>query len=138
MKAARYGLQQAVTALLQERGGQGRPLSLREAARRTGLSPATVGEMAKGIARTAHAVYALAHGLEADPRPFLLLAGFLPEEAKRQQAALTLEEEALLLRVGKALAALPCGIERTLFAESLHQSVQLMECFTQTNENKRS
>ncbi len=137
MKAARYGLQQAVAALLQERGEQGKPLSLREAARRTGLSPATVGELAKGMARTAHAVNALARGLETDPRPLLLLAGFLPEEETELSAPLSLEEKALLHRIDTALSSLPAGLTRTLFAESLNQCALLMENFAQSHKKQQ-
>lgn len=80
MARARPGLEKAVQEALIRHGAGGKRLSLRQAERLTGLSPATIGELAKGNARTSETVRRFAQGLGEDVTRFLLLAGFLPED----------------------------------------------------------
>lgn len=80
MARTREGLQQAVEAILTENGERGKRLSLRQAERRTGLSPATIGELAKGNARTPETIRRFAQGFGEDEHRLMLLAGFVPED----------------------------------------------------------
>lgn len=80
---ARYrpNLEKAVNDILVSHGMDGKRLSFRQAERLTGLSPATISELAKGNARTAETLRRFAQGLDEDLERLLLLAGFIPQEA---------------------------------------------------------
>ena len=79
MARARPGLQRAISEILERNGTGGKPLSLRQAERRTGLSPATIGELAKGNARTPETLRRFARGFGENVERLLLLAGFAEE-----------------------------------------------------------
>ena len=140
MARARPGLQKAINELLERHGANGKRLSLRQAERLTGLSPATVGELAKGNARTPETLCRFAQGLGEDAGRLLLLAGFA--EAAEQWKIAVLEPQAepppsaatadagiasLLARYGRALSALPQGRVRTLLLLRLQADVDLLE-----------
>src|SRR5690349_15112754 len=80
MARSRPGLAKAVNEILDRHGVGGKRLSYRQAERLTGLSPATVGELAKGNARTPETLRRFALGLGEDVEGLLLLAGFVLEE----------------------------------------------------------
>lgn len=80
MARTRPNLEKAVNEILLRHGVEGKRLSFRQAERRTGLSPATVSELAKGNARTPETVRRFAEGLGEDVNRLLLLAGFTPED----------------------------------------------------------
>src|SRR5215475_11225292 len=80
MARARPGLAKAVTEILERHGTNGKRMSYRQAERLTGLSPATVGELAKGNARTPETIQRFASGLGEEATRLMLLAGFVPEE----------------------------------------------------------
>ena len=159
MARARPGLEKAVQEALVRHGEGGKRLSLRQAERLTGLSPATVGELAKGNARTQETVRRFAEGLGEDVNRFLLLAGFVPEDAAEAlplasspsrpfpssvrtkserasridadtpEAELEPDEREWLERFGRALAKMPSGRDRDLFKESLRHNTELIERF---------
>ena len=147
MARARMGLAEAVSEILERRGG-GRKMSLRQAERMTGLAPATIGELAKGNARTPETVRRFAVGMEEDATRLLLLAGFVPEEiasyslpvkpplspadAARFEAEFDEAEpdtREWLGRMGRALAKIPPGRERELWKERLRRDTELLEIF---------
>ena len=80
MALARPGLEKAINDILERRGVDGKRLSYRQAERLTGLSTATISELAKGNARTAESLRRFAQGLEEDATRLMLLAGFVPED----------------------------------------------------------
>ena len=144
MARARPGLQDAVNSILTSNGKNGKKLSYRQAERLTGLSPATVGELANGNARTPETIRRFARGFQTDPRRLLLLAGFVPEEIDEREASEnrdkpelaageTYEREAdaeeWLGRFGRALAKMPPGRERELWKETLRRNTELLESF---------
>ena len=154
MARARPALAQAVNEILARHSTkEGRKMSYRQAERKCGLAPATIGELAKGNARTAETVQRFARGLQEDVNRLLLLAGFVPEEENVPQevapppASPTLnaeyalpsfsaeedgmepDEREWLGRLGKALAKMPPGRERDLWKDSLRQNVELVEAF---------
>ena len=139
MGQTRPGLEKAVNEILQRRGVAGRRLSYRQAERLTGLSPATIGELAKGNARTAETVRRFAAGLGEEAERLLLLAGFVPEagdrspverpEALRESDASTAptNDQEWLNRFGTALAKLPPGREHDLWTAGLRRDTELLE-----------
>jgi transcriptional regulator with XRE-family HTH domain len=144
MAHTRPALEKAVNEILKRHGTEGRRMSYRQAERRTGLSPATVAELAKGNARTPETVRRFAEGLGEDLEWLLLLAGFVPDEVLREnlesrdgsgrvrgqaQAEQEGETRAWLERFGRALAQLPPGRERDLWKENLRRDTELMEAF---------
>lgn len=141
MGQARPGLEKAVNEILLRHGANGRKLSYRQAERLTGLSPATIGELAKGNARTAETVRRFAQGMGEEVDRLLLLAGFVPEAedkhmtevpvAVRETPILLLESEdqEWLDRFGRALAQLPPGRERTLWQASIRHQTELLEAY---------
>ena len=148
MGQARPGLEKAVTEILQRHGVAGRKLSYRQAERLTGLSPATIGELAKGNARTAETVRRFALGMGEEVERLLLLAGFVPEAGDRwshetpervreSEPGLTesyqteLDDREWLERFGRALAKLPPGRERELWRAGLRRDTELIEAFLQ-------
>lgn len=80
MARARPGLEKAINDILERRGVDGKRLSYRQAERLTGLSTATISELAKGNARTSDSLRRFAQGLDEDATRLMLLAGFVPEE----------------------------------------------------------
>ena len=82
MARARPALQQAVNEILERHGKNDKRMSFRQAERLTGLSPATIGELAKGNARTPETIRRFARGLGEDEVRLLLLGGFVPEEVE--------------------------------------------------------
>ena len=147
MARARLGLAEAVNEIL-ERRGAGRKLSLRQAERMTGLAPATIGELAKGNARTPETVRRFAVGMGEDPPRLMLLAGFVPDEEpdysppaprytsapKSAPTADTFDDaepdtREWLGRMGRALAKIPPGRERELWKERLRRDTELLEIF---------
>jgi hypothetical protein len=155
MARARPALQQAVNEILERHGTDGKRLSFRQAERLTGLSPATVGELAKGNARTPETIRRFARGLgEAETR-LLLLAGFVPDEittlteegsvrltpsggsdgegilSVADDLAVQIEpdEREWLGRFGRALAKMPPGRERDLWKDNLRRNTELLETF---------
>ena len=158
MARTREGLQQAVETILTQNGERGKRLSLRQAERRTGLSPATIGELAKGNARTPETIRRFAQGFGEDEQRLLLLAGFVPEDmvpplytpsgVGNGSAALSVslrrnehaakssqlddaepDDREWLGRFGRALAQMPPGRERDLFKDRLRQDTELIETF---------
>lgn len=142
MARARAGLEQAIGDILLARGQNGKRLSFRQAERLTGLSPATIAELAKGNARTPESVRRFAHGLGEDAARLLTLAGFVFEEpAPRMErqansdtsvsvsspTPLSGPEIVLLTRLEHALAHLPPGDDRKLWGERLARDIELME-----------
>ena len=81
MALARPGLEKAINDILERRGVDGKRLSYRQAERLTGLSTATISELAKGNARTSDSLRRFAQGLDEDATRLMLLAGFVPEES---------------------------------------------------------
>lgn len=152
MARARPALQQAVNEILERHGENGKRMSFRKAERLTGLSPATVGELAKGNARTPETIRRFARGMGEDEVRLLLLAGFVPEEvdtlaptgnkfaqqAKEGNISVLPEDLASLIeaderewlgRFGRALAKMPPGRERELWKENLRRNTELLETF---------
>lgn len=150
MARARQALAEAIVQLLEEHGNNGKRLSLRQAERITGLSPATIGELAKGNARTPESIRRFARGMNSDAARLLILAGFVPEteEAKEYssngnplpyeifetddipaEAEMEPDEREWLGRYGRALAKMPSGRERDLWKESLRRNTELLEAF---------
>jgi hypothetical protein len=146
MARARPGLEKAVNEILERHGGQGRRLSLRQAERLTGLSPATIGELAKGNARTPETIRRFALGMNEEVDRLMLLAGFVPEDSTSAQTgteipaaasepgavlseSLDPEERGWLLRFERALAKMPPGRERDLWNENLRRNTELIEAF---------
>ena len=143
MARARAGLEKAVSDILLAHGQNGKRLSFRQAERLTGLSPATIAELAKGNARTPESVRRFAQGLGEDVTRLLTLAGFTFEEplalltVRRDSddippplpapVPLTGPEVVLLTRLERALAALPPGPDRKLWADRLSRDIELME-----------
>ena len=80
MALARPGLEKAINDILERRGVNGKRLSYRQAERLTGLSTATISELAKGNARTSDSLRRFAQGLNEDATRLMLLAGFVPED----------------------------------------------------------
>jgi transcriptional regulator with XRE-family HTH domain len=128
-------------------------MSLRQAERLTGLSPATVGELAKGNARTPETILRFAIGLGEDADRLLLLAGFVPDETMRRSVTVpthpgpddledvAVDEREWLGRFGRALAKMPPGRERDLWKDSLRRDTELIESFLariNPNENPDS
>jgi hypothetical protein len=143
MGQARPGLEKAVTEILQRHGVAGRKMSYRQAERMTGLSPATIGELAKGNARTMETVRRFALGMGEEVERLLLLAGFVPEEGDRwsietppptkecEPLPIEPEDQEWLERFGRALAKLPPGRERELWKAGLRRDTELLEAFLQ-------
>lgn len=140
MARTRPGLQTAVNEILLRHGTQGKRMSYRQAERLTGLSPATIGELAKGNARTAELVRRFATGLNEDVERLMLLAGFLPEDSaslsngtESQPASdpicLDAETASVLKRLGEALSRVPEGNERDLWRIRLRNDIALLEVF---------
>lgn len=158
MARSRPALENAINEILRKHGAEGKRMSYRQAERITGLSPATVGELAKGNARTPETIRRFAVGLGEDPNRLLLLAGFVPEEPfqpattertppqpsehrafLREGAAsypadpfpedIELSVREWLVRFGRALAVMPPGRERDLWLEGLQRDTELLEFF---------
>ena len=146
MARARLGLAEAINEILERRGGNGRKLSLRQAERLTGLAPATIGELAKGNARTPETVRRFAQGMGEDSPRLLLLAGFVPEDlsdyppflpslSRTKPATSETFDDAepdtreWLGRMGRAIAKIPPGRERELWKERLRCDTELLETF---------
>ncbi len=148
MARARPALQKAVNEILERRGADGKRLSLRQAERLTGLSPATIGELAKGNARTPETLRRFAQGLGEDANRLLLLGGFVPEEESRPIPPLARaiepeppeemepDEREWLGRFGRALAKMPPGRERDLWKENLRRNAELIEAFLERLERE--
>ncbi len=150
MAQARPALQRAINEILERHGVNGKRMSYRQAERLTGLSPATIGELAKGNARTPETIRRFARGLGEDANRLLLLAGFVPEEAEMRPApkppsalteAASLEEmepdeREWLGRLGRALARMPPGRERNLWKARLRQDAELIEAFLERLERE--
>ena len=146
MARARPNLEKTVNDILLRHGANGKRLSLRQAERLTGLSPATIGELAKGNARTPETVRRFAQGLNEDVERLLLLAGFAPTEEPVKKPAVILpslphpaeldaHESALLSRLSLALSRLPPGRDRALWLAHLRQTADLLERFSEYNED---
>jgi hypothetical protein len=155
MARARLGLQQAVNEILERHGKNDKRMSFRQAERLTGLSPATIGELAKGNARTPETVRRFARGLGEDEARLLLLGGFVPEEIEtlthagrplallpqdgegssllpeEVQIRMEPEEREWLGRFGRALAQMPPGRERELWKDNLRRNTELLETFVE-------
>ena len=144
MGQARPGLEKAVIEILHRHGVEGRRMSYRQAERLTGLSPATIGELAKGNARTAETIRRFALGMGEEVERLLLLAGFVPEAADRHRAASSVasaeatesdndptepDDREWLDRLGRALAKLPPGRARELWKAGLRRDTELLEAF---------
>lgn len=151
MARTRPGLAKAVEEILERHGANGRRLSLRQAERRTGLSPATIGELAKGNARTTDTVRRFAEGMGETVDQLLLLAGFTPDaldpspvilpdappaqppsgtqEAAEADVVARLDPAscALLERLARALHHLPSCREREIVLERLRWDTELIE-----------
>lgn len=130
----RPGFARAVSAILATLGENGKPMSLRQAARLSGLSPATVGELATGNPRTAQAIRRFAEGLGQDPGPLLMLAGYTPPDGNcRTQLTSIAAPEGIGNRVehslsqwAEAFSDLRSHTQRELFLAGLEREVQLM------------
>lgn len=141
MGQARPGLEKAVNEILLRHGANGRKMSYRQAERLTGLSPAAIGELAKGNARTMETVRRFALGMGEEAERLLLLAGFVPTAEDRvlieypvavKEAGpilIDVEDQAWLERFGRALAKLPPGHERDLWRAGLRRDTELLEAF---------
>ncbi len=156
MARTRPGLERAVNEILVKFGKDGKKMSFRQAERVTGLSPATVAELAKGNARTTESVRRFATGFQEDQSRLLLLAGFIPEDEEAEEPesirfstsppradsrtlsskdslpddwAVEGEELEWLGRYGRALAKMPPGRERDLWKDSLRKDTELIESF---------
>jgi transcriptional regulator with XRE-family HTH domain len=141
MARARPGLAKAIHEILGREGVNGKRLSYRQAERLTGLSPATIGELAKGNARTAETVRRFALGMGEEADRLLMLAGFVPEPEtpgasdpgdgpkidRIDVPSLELEVQDSLERWSAALTQLPAGRERDLWVERLRCDVELLE-----------
>ncbi len=153
MARARAGLEQAISDILLAHGQNGKRLSFRQAERLTGLSPATIAELAKGNARTPESVRRFAHGLGEDATRLLTLAGFAGEVTAPRMAQqansdtsvsapsatpLSGPEIVLLTRLERALANLPAGDDRKLWAERLAREIELMERWTLLSHQEES
>ena len=142
MGQARPGLEKAINEILQRHGVGGRKMSYRQAERLTGLSPASIGELAKGNARTMETVRRFALGMGEEVERLLLLAGFVPETTDRRSAeppkptreAVSVEpdDQEWLDRFGRALAQLPPGRERDLWKATLRHNTELLELSLQS------
>jgi len=142
MARARLALQEAVDEILIRHGEGGKRLSFRQAERLTGLSPATVGELAKGNARTPETIRRFAAGLGEDTDRLLMLAGFLPDDLPSPprslhpapadlapEAEVEPDARASLERIARALALLPPGPDRDLWKARLRLEAELLEAF---------
>lgn len=141
MGQARPGLEKAVIEILQRHGVGSRRMSYRQAERLTGLSPAAIGELAKGNARTPETVRRFALGMGEEVERLLLLAGFVPESGDRWAAESTApvgerdsdaadpDDQEWLERFGRALAKMPPGRERELWKAGLRRDTELLEAF---------
>lgn len=157
MPYPRENLGRAVQEILRKHGMEGRPLSYRQVERRTGLSPATIGELCSGVARTRRTVLRFAEGMGESAEVLLVMAGFIPEETavsslsensrpvslphaeplpiaappvpESTADSLFPEERLWLGRLGKSLAQLPPGRDRALWLERLRQDAELLEAF---------
>src|SRR5262245_31949572 len=147
MARARPALERAINEILNKHGTNGKRLSYRQAERLTGLSPATIGELAKGNARTPETIRRFAQGMGVDVTRLLLLAGFVPEERETTATRTALsvtppsdtpdfaggeiepEEREWLGRFGRALAKMPPGRERDLWKDNLRRNTELIETF---------
>ena len=144
MARSRPALEKAINEILRRHGDGGKRMSYRQAERMTGLSPATIGELAKGNARTTETIRRFAAGLGEDHNRLLLLAGFVPEDdatvARSDMSAAPTGDAALpddieaderewLGRFGRALAKMPPGRERDLWKDSLRRDTELLESF---------
>lgn len=139
MARSRPALQKAINEILERHGTGGKRMSYRQAERKTGLSPATIGELAQGNARTPETLRRFARGLGEDVTRLLLLGGFVPEENETPQAAppapspaaeaIEADEREWLGRFGQALAKMPPGRERDLWKENLRRNTELLEAF---------
>jgi len=141
MARARPGLQKAINEILERHGSNGKPLSLRQAERRTGLSPATIGELAKANARTAQTLRRFGGGFGEDVERLLILAGFVDEIDRKEYSTsgspLTMpavetlapepEVHLFIERYHKALDAMPAGRFRALLLERLRYDTELLE-----------
>ena len=146
MGQTRPGLEKAVTEILQRHGVAGRRMSYRQAERLTGLSPATIGELAKGNARTPETVRRFAAGMGEEVERLLLMAGFVPESGDRRPSdspapirsaesdSAEAEDQEWLDRFGRALAQLPPGRERELWKAGLRRDTELLEAFLERFE----
>jgi hypothetical protein len=142
MGQARPGLEKAVNEILQRHGVAGRKMSYRQAERLTGLSPASIGELVKGNARTMETVRRFALGMGEEVERLLLLAGFVPETTDRWSAdppkptresiAVEPDDQEWLDRFGRALAQLPPGRERDLWKAALRHNTELLELSQQS------
>ena len=144
MARSRPALQNAVNEILIRNSTDGKRMSYRQAERLTGLSPATIGELAKGNARTPETIRRFALGFGEDVTRLLLLSGFVPEDLpdlpqvppssaapaeEEQEAELDEEEREALERFRRALAKLPPGHARTLWKARLQQDAELLDMY---------
>jgi transcriptional regulator with XRE-family HTH domain len=139
MARSRPGLQKAINDILIGHGVGGKPLSLRQAERLTGLSPATIGELAKGNARTPETLRRFARGFGESAERLLLLGGFSEaidhkEDASSERANPTRMVQELnddlqpwLERYSAVLQALPPGRTRSLLLARLRCDTELLE-----------
>lgn len=141
MARTRLGLAKAVEEILERYGENGRRLSLRQAERLTGLSPATIGELAKGNARTADTVRRFAQGMGEEVDRLLLLAGFTPADLDAPPepeltspadetdpfGRLDLAAKLILERWACAFLKMPAGRDRDLLLERLRLEAELLE-----------
>ena len=155
MARARPGLAKAVNEILERHGERGRRLSLRQAERLTGLSPATIGELAKGNARIPETIRRFALGLNEEVDRLMLLAGFMPEDSPSTQTIMEAqgktyasefsempvctegEEQEWLGRFGRALAQMPSGRERDLWRDILRRNAELIEVSVERMSQER-
>jgi hypothetical protein len=141
MARARPNLEKAINDILLRHGVDGKRLSLRQAERLTGLSPATIGELAKGNARTPETLRRFAQGMNEDTGRLLLLAGFMPPEEPAAAPVAPAcpptgpdaQETILLARLELALTRLPPGRDRELWKAHLRHTADLLERFLETN-----
>ena len=138
MARARPGLEKAVNEILLRHGVDGKRLSFRQAERRTGLSPATISELAKGNARTPETIRRFAEGLGEDTGRLLLLAGFVPAEepaitvpVSQDSHVLDSQESLLLERLATTLNRLPPGPARFIMHEQLRHTADLLDRFVE-------
>jgi transcriptional regulator with XRE-family HTH domain len=139
MARTRPGLQKAINEILERHGINGKRLSFRQAERLTGLSPATISELAKGNARTPETLCRFAEGLGEEADRLLLLAGFAEAAEQLKAVAPGPQDELpaimpleagisnLLARYGRALSALPHGRVRTSLLLRLQADIDLLE-----------
>lgn len=148
MGQARPGLEKAVVEILQRHGVAGRRMSYRQAERLTGLSPATIGELAKGNARTPGTVRRFAAGMGEEVERLLLMAGFVPESGDRRPTdspvmtpiatpdSTEAGDQEWLGRFGNALAKLPPCRERELWRAGLRRDTELLEALLERIEQE--